>query len=156
MKVREIMRSEVRSVGPAVDLSTAGRIMEQVDCGVLPVVGAEERVVGMLTDRDLCLTVTRHDLRPSRLRVRQAMSAPVRTCSETEEVAEALETMARFRVRRLPVVDPEGRMVGLLCLDDVVLHARPALGEIQAGPYEAEVARTLRSICEHATPVLTA
>jgi CBS domain-containing protein len=91
---------------------------------VLPVVGDEERVVGVITDRDLCLAVATRDRRPSEIQVRQAISGEVFTCGEDDEVLAALDTMRRRGVRRLPVLDRFERLVGLLSLDDLFAEAR--------------------------------
>jgi CBS domain-containing protein len=155
MRVLDIMRREVRVVGPGTDLATVGKLMAEVGCGVLPVVGDDERVVGVVTDRDVGLELARRDRRPSEVTVRQAMSGEVWACAAGDDIAEALAKMAHHKVRRLPVLDPGGRLLGLLSLDDVVLHAKAFGAEGFSGPYYADVARTLMAICEHSLPVVT-
>jgi CBS domain-containing protein len=124
MRVRDVMRREPSLCTPGMDLAKAGRIMAEAGCGVLPVVGDEERVVGVITDRDLCLAVATRDRRPSEIQVRQAISGEVFTCGEDDEVLAALDTMRRRGVRRLPVLDRFERLVGLLSLDDLFAEAR--------------------------------
>lgn len=155
MKVLDIMRREVRVVGPGTDLATVGKLMAEVGCGVVPVVGDGERVVGLLTDRDLCIELARRDQRPSDVSARQAMTGDVWSCAAGDDIGDALAKMAHHKVRRLPVLDPDGRMLGLLSLDDVVLHAKAFGAEGFSGPYYADIARTLMAICEHSLPVTT-
>ena len=155
MRVQDIMRREVRVVGPGTDLATVGKLMKEIDCGVVPVVGDDERVVGVLTDRDLAIELARRDRRPSEVAVRQAMTGDVWSCAGGDDIADALAKMAHHKVRRLPVLDAEGRLLGLLSLDDVVLHAKAFGVEGFSGPYYADIARTLMAICEHSLPVAT-
>lgn len=154
MRVLDIMRREVRVVGPGTDLVTIGRLMAEVGCGIVPIVTEDERVVGVLTDRDLALELARRDRRASEVTARQAMSGEVWSCAAGDDIADALAKMAHHKVRRLPVLDPEGRLLGLLSLDDVVLHAKAFGAEGFTGPYYADIARTMRAICEHSLPVV--
>ena len=153
MRVHDIMKREVRVIGPGTDLATAGRIMGEIGCGILPVVGDEETVVGVLTDRDICLWLTERDRKPSEGQARNAMSGDVYGCRADEEVHAALGTMAHYKVRRLPVLDADRHLVGLLSLDDVVLFSHPIAGEGFTGPLHVEIAETLHAICEHPLPV---
>ncbi len=154
MRVYSVMKREPRTCAPETDLATAGRIMAQVDCGFLPVIDAERRVVGLITDRDICLAVTLRDELPSSMRVEHAISGEVYSCNADEEVTEALNTMREFGVRRLPVVDLAGRIEGILSLDDVVLEARALGSEQFTGPFYSDIARTLKAICSHPMPAV--
>jgi len=154
MKVREIMRHEVRSVGPLTDLATVGRVMADVGCGFLPVVDNHNSVVGVLTDRDLALAVSKFDRKPSQIQVLEAMTRDVHGCEPNHNVRAALEWMGACKVRRLVVVGENRELVGILSLDDIVLQARAlASGEFD-GPLYADIAHALHAICEHPTPVL--
>lgn len=154
MRVYSVMKREPRICSPETDLATAGRIMAQVDCGFLPVVDAGRRVVGLITDRDICLAVTLRDEVPSTMRVKDAISGEVYSCTADEEVTEALNTMREFGVRRLPVLDLAGRIEGILSLDDVVLEARALGSEQFTGPFYSDIARTLKAICSHPMPAV--
>lgn len=157
MKVREIMRCDVRVARPESNLASAGLIMLEAGCGVLPVVAEHGEVVGMITDRDICLAVALRDRPPSEVVVAQAMSDAVYGCRATDDVEEALRVMRDQRVRRLPVLDAHGRLEGILSLDDVVLFARsgsPLQSGRCDGPFYADVALTLRRICEPARPLV--
>lgn len=153
MKVRDIMKRDPCVSAPGNDLAKAGMQMAEADCGFLPVIGEEERVVGVITDRDVCLALARRDRRPSEVQVRLVMSGEVYTCRADDDIRRALRTMRERRVRRLPVVDDEGRLHGVLSLDDVVLEAQAIETEAFHGPLYADIAQTLKAINFHRTPV---
>jgi CBS domain-containing protein len=152
MKVREVMRKNPRSCEPGDDLAAAGGTMGEVDCGVLPVVGERGRVVGVITDRDICMALTRGNRRPTEVMVKAAMSERVYTCRAGDDVRDALAIMRERRVRRLPVVGERGDLVGLLSLDDVVLKARALETDEFSGPFYVDIAETLKAINQHLVP----
>jgi CBS domain-containing protein len=154
MRVYSVMKREPRVCLPETDLATAGRIMAQVDCGFLPVIDAEHKVVGLVTDRDICLAVALRDELPSAIRVKDVISGEVYSCTADEEITEALNTMREFGVRRLPVLDMIGRIEGILSLDDIVLEARALGSEQFTGPFYSDIARTLKAICSHPMPAV--
>ncbi|MFL6200900.1 MAG: CBS domain-containing protein [Thermoanaerobaculia bacterium] len=156
MKVYSVMKREPRTCTPQTDLAAAGRMMAAVGCGFLPVVDAARRVVGVITDRDICLALARRDERPSLVLVQDVLSGEVYSCSSEEEITEALNTMREFGVRRLPVVDLDNRVDGILSLDDVVLEARALGSERFTGPFYSDIARTLKAICSHPMPAVVA
>jgi CBS domain-containing protein len=96
--------------------------MGENDCGFLPVLRAG-RVVGVVTDRDICVAIGKKRRPVSELLVREIMSKDVAGCVTTDAVGRALSTMAQRQIRRLPVLDPKGVLVGVLSLDDLVLRA---------------------------------
>ena len=151
MRVRELMRCSPRSIGPAATLAEAGTIMERARCGALPVVGdgEDERVVGMITDRDVCLAVAVRDRRPSQIAVREVISGDVFTCRPQDDVRDALAAMGDHRVRRLPVIDPAGRLVGILALDDLAVAAHADRDESDDVLLHTEIARTLMILARH-------
>jgi len=150
MKVRDVMRCEVRTCGPETSLAEAGRLMGAIAGGVLPVVAGSHKLLGVITDRDICLAVSREDRAPSELRVAPYMSAPAFSVAADEEITRALETMRWAKVRRLPVVSHDDTLEGLFSLDDVVLVADL---EGKGGLVSAlEIARTLAAACDHALP----
>ena len=157
MKVRDIMRSEVRVTTPTADLTRVGTMMMEAGCGVVPVLDGDDEVVGMITDRDICLALTRWDTRPSQLTVSEVMSRTVYSCMAVDDVLDALQVMRNHRVRRLPVVDRRNHIEGILSLDDIVLYARGALAQQHegfAGPFYADVALTLKAICTNPVPAM--
>lgn len=154
MKVREIMKSEARVCTPETTVAQAGRTMAKVGCGFLPIVTGDNRVEGVVTDRDVCLAVTARDQKPSEIEVREVMSGEVYSCVEEEEIWEALHTMRIFGVRRLVVLDGEGHLRGILSMDDIVLQAKALGDEEFTGPFYSDVAKTLKAICSHPMPAV--
>jgi CBS domain-containing protein len=140
----DVMRRSPRVCDPNETLADAGETMAGVDCGVLPVVGERGKVAGVITDRDICLALTTSDRRPSEVAVYDVMSGHVYTCRPDDDLRSALQTMREHHVRRLPVVDAEGVIEGILSLDDVVLHARAE--QEFTGPFHGDVADTLKAI----------
>jgi CBS domain-containing protein len=142
------MRSDVRTCTPDDALSEPARIMWERDCGCVPVVASEGsgRVVGMITDRDLCMATFTGDARLAEMQVKSAMSERVYSCHPDDPLSEAEAIMRAAQVRRLPVVDEVGHLRGLLSLADV---AEAAAGlRIPAGTVSAaEVGLVLEAIC---------
>lgn len=149
MKVRECMTQGVQTVRPHDDLHQAALRMWKHDCGALPVVDRDDRVVGMITDRDVCMAAFTQGRPLKQLRVSVAMSERAISCAPDDSVSVAEAMMRTNRVRRLPVLDDEGRLVGILSLNDLALEAAR---ERSAGRHEVEldeVGGTLAEICRH-------
>lgn len=122
-KVANVMtRAGLATCEPGQSLRRAAQLLLERDCGALPVV-EDGVVIGMLTDRDVCLAAWRERRPLSELEVACAMSSPVHGCADDDELSEALGLMRRYQVRRLPVLDRGGRLVGLLSQDDVIRAA---------------------------------
>nr|MDJ0867006.1 CBS domain-containing protein [Myxococcota bacterium] len=142
-RVADLMRTDVRSCTPDDSLREAARSMWEGDCGCVPVIALDGsgRVVGMITDRDVCMAAYTGGGRLAETPVREAMATRVYTCRAEDRVSVAEERMRSAQVRRLPVVDEAGRLQGMLSLAD--------LAEAAAGldVREAELARTLEAIC---------
>ncbi len=120
MKVEECMTRPVFSCRPEADMEQAAQLMWEHDCGVLPVVGDEGRVEGLVTDRDLCMGAYTQGKRLHDLRVRDSMSRQVFSCLPSDSLEQAIRTMGDHQVRRIPVVDERGRLLGILSLNDLV------------------------------------
>jgi CBS domain-containing protein len=148
MKVKDVMTPDVKSCGPETTLVAAAKILRDSNCGALPVVHAD-RTVAMLTDRDICIAVTSHNRRPADMTVQEAMSAAIHTIGEQDAVGRALQLMRRWRVRRLPVVDGEGTLKGIVTLNDIALKSTPAGN---GGPSWADLVNTFQAICERQRP----
>ena len=120
MRVHELMNPDVETCRPGDNLSKAAMIMWRRDCGFVPVVdAASQNVVGVITDRDICMaTATRHAA-PEDLRVDEVMSRDVRATEVDQNVDSALGTMREHQVHRLPVVDRSGRLRGVLSMTDL-------------------------------------
>lgn len=143
MKVKEIMTVAPRTCTPDTTVAEAASLMWETDCGVLPVVDDRE-LVGIVTDRDLFIAVGTRNTRAVHLRVGAVATRTVSTCGPEDEIATALAVMKRARVRRLPVVDANRRVIGILSLNDVVLAAGDG-GAVT----DREVVDTLQRICAH-------
>jgi len=123
MKVRELMTREVATCLRDEDMNCAARIMWECDCGIVPVVDAERRVLGVITDRDVCMAAYTMGGALASLRIGDAMAKEVFSCSTEDTVEKALLTMRQTRVRRLPVVDGSGKLVGIVSINDVARAA---------------------------------
>jgi CBS domain-containing protein len=117
MQVQETMTRQVSIVSPDESLKTAASYMAQLDVGALPV-GDGDRLVGMVTDRDLAIRGLGEGLGPT-AKVREVMTEDVKYCFADQEVDEIAENMADIQLRRLPVVDRDKRLVGILSLCDI-------------------------------------
>jgi CBS domain-containing protein len=127
MKVQDVMTSNVRSCRPESNLAEAVRDMWEADCGVLPVVSPDNRVIGVITDRDICVGVATKGRTADRIGVREvARDHNVHTCLAADETTGVLKVMQAQKVRRLPVIDQEGHLRGIVSLNDIVTHAGAA------------------------------
>jgi CBS domain-containing protein len=122
MNVAEVMVREVAHCSPEANLSTAIKILKEAVCGILPVV-SQDRVVGVVTDRDICLALATGDRRPSDITVRETMTTKVHTVVPEATLAVAMAKMRGQQLRRLPVVDDKGHLVGIVSASDIVWYA---------------------------------
>jgi CBS domain-containing protein len=116
MKIEHLMTSEVRTCGPNDTLSFVAQAMWDGDCGCLPVIDAERRVIGMITDRDVCMAAHLRGTPLWGITVAEVMAKVVYACRSAEKIGAALALMTEHRLRRLPVVDEQGRLAGLITL----------------------------------------
>jgi CBS domain-containing protein len=123
MKVKEAMTNEVVVARPDQTIAEAARMMAECDSGVLPV-GEDDRLVGMLTDRDIAIRAVAKDL-PCDTPIRDVMSKEVLYCYEDEDVEKVADNMGEQQIRRLPVLDREKRLVGIVSLGDLAGNAKP-------------------------------
>jgi len=125
MNVEQLMTKTVWTCTPEDSLREAARIMWERDCGCVPVVeaGGSGRVVGIITDRDVCMAAFLAGRSLDGLRVRNAMARVLRSCRPGDTLAEAEGLMRAAHVRRLPVVDESGHILGLLSLADIARAA---------------------------------
>ena len=121
MIVKDVMKTTVATCAPDNHLGSAIKVMRERDCGFLPVVDTHGIVVGVVTDRDVCLAAGDKQRPLTRISVRETMSHPVFSCFADENVKTVLATMAKHRVRRLPVLTKSGNLEGVLSIDDIVL-----------------------------------
>nr|WP_312374789.1 CBS domain-containing protein [Delftia acidovorans] len=124
-KVSDAMTRGVRTLAPQDTLQFAAQAMDELSVGSIPVCDGS-RLVGMVTDRDITIRGTAQGLAPGQARLEQVMSDQVQWCFEDQSVQEAAQIMCDARVRRLPVVDRDKKLVGILSLGDVSVKADPA------------------------------
>lgn len=122
MRLRDIMTRDVEVVSPGDSLEHAARRMEELDVGPLPV-REGDRVVGMITDRDITVRATAAGCDPKSTLVADAMSQDIIACFEDQDVRDAVEVMERNQVRRLLVLDRSDRLVGIVSLGDLATEA---------------------------------
>ena len=152
MKIQELMTSEVEACRPSTDLAAVSMIMWGQDCGIVPVTDDARRVLGVVTDRDICMALATRHRRDEELTAQEVMSARLFSVHPDDDVRVALETMRTQRVRRLPVVDAEQRLLGIVSINDVVLLAQPSGARVTTGLSANDVLVTLQSICGHPVP----
>ena len=133
MRVSEIMTRDVRVAGPRESIQRAAAIMASIDAGAVPVAD-QERLVGMLTDRDIAVRAVAKGKGPE-TPVGDIMTADVCYCFDDEEIDHVLDNLGDQQIRRLPVVDRDKRLVGILSLGDLanrgdISHTGAALAEI--------------------------
>ena len=127
MQAREIMSKDPRTVTPDITVREAAQLMKSEDVGVLPVVeaqGSDKRLVGMVTDRDIAIRVVAEGRTGDEARVRDIMSGNPKTVGENDNVDDVLELMGREQVRRIPVVNDRGSVVGIIAQADLTREAR--------------------------------
>ena len=122
MKIQDVMTRDPRSVTPQASVRDAAQIMKDEDVGIVPVVEGD-RLVGVITDRDLALRIIAEG-RDVSSTVRDVMSSGrIATCRPDEDLDHVMETMAKEQVRRIPIVDERGSLVGIVAQADVVRKA---------------------------------
>jgi CBS domain-containing protein len=123
MKIMEVMTEDVALADPGMSIADAARMMLRCDAGALPV-GEDDRLVGMITDRDIAVRAVAKDLPPG-TPVRDVMSGDVLYCFADEDVEHVAANMGAQKVRRLPVLDRAKRLVGIVSIGDLALHSKP-------------------------------
>ena len=128
MKIREIMTRDVRVASPNDNLQQAAQMMEKEDFGALPI-GEDDRLVGMLSDRDITIRAVARGLAPDRCKVRDVMTSDVKYVYDDESVADVARNMSELQVRRLPVLNRDKRLVGIDSLGDLAVSEPKPAGE---------------------------
>src|SRR5437870_10292483 len=139
MQVREIMSQGVEVVSHDAPLKEAALKMKTLDVGLMPVCDGG-KLEGMLTDRDITIRATAEGYDPSKTKVSEIMSKDVAYCFEDQDIDEAMKIMEARQIRRLPILNREKRLVGIVSLGDIALHAA-----------KKEAGETLKEISEPRT-----
>ena len=127
MKIREIMSSDVQCTKPENTLTEAAGLMRQLDTGAVPVCD-HDRLAGMLTDRDIAIRAVADGRDPNATSVRDVMSPGVVYVFEDQSVEDAAHLMEEKQIRRLPVLNRNKRMVGIVSLGDLAVQSQPSFG----------------------------
>jgi CBS domain-containing protein len=153
MRIEQIMTKQVRSCRASDTLERAAQLMWDGDCGCLPVCAGDglNRVVSMITDRDICMSALFQGKALRELPVSSAMATRLLTCKAADAVAGAEKTMREARIRRLPVVDEQGTLIGIIGLADIAHEAVQEHGAAKQDVTETEVCGTLAAICTSTT-----
>jgi CBS domain-containing protein len=121
MELREIMTRNVEVVGGDASLRDAALKMKKLDVGLIPVCDGD-RLRGVLTDRDITIRATAEGRDPKKTKVADVMSSDIAYCLEAQEVQEAVSLMEARQIRRLPILDDDKRLVGIVSLADIAVH----------------------------------
>jgi CBS domain-containing protein len=141
---------------PETNLGVATELMWVGNCGFLPVVGNEGKVIGVITDRDICIALGTRNRLAGDVTVAEVMSPNVHFCSPVDEIHVALRAMREGHVRRLPVIAKDGALVGVISIDDVLVHAEsPSLGRVDELSSE-EIVKTFQAISLRQLPQVVA
>jgi CBS domain-containing protein len=145
MLVKQVMTGEIATCRPDTNLAVVAKLMWDKDCGFVPVVDAAGKVVGVITDRDICIASATRRLLPDQITAAQAMRRPpIHTTQAEETIEKALATMKQFQVRRLPVVAADNTLKGVISMNDIILASQQ-----KDGPAPADIVSTLSAICAH-------
>jgi CBS domain-containing protein len=150
MTIKDVMTKPVATCRAETNLAEATALMWDNDCGVLPVAGETGELVGIVTDRDICIALGTKNVRASDLFVRDVIRDVIKdhilVCKSSDDIHTALQTMREGRVCRLPVLKDDGLLEGIVSMDDVVLNARSPDGKMGSGISHGDVVTTLQAI----------
>lgn len=147
MEVQQLMTRGVRTVAPADTMNRAAQIMWENDCGVVPVVDGDGRVTAMLTDRDICMAAYMQNKRLAEMPVTLAASREVVSVREHDGVETAEQLMQQHQIRRVPVVDANGLLCGMLSMADIARTSQ-ITGDKGDGPSQRDVGKTIAAISQ--------
>ncbi len=147
MKAEDWMTHEVDTCHPETSMSEAAQMMWKGDYGILPVVDHAGGVVGMITDRDICMGASFQGRALGDMKVADSMSREVFACRTSDPIEQVIRRMGDGRVRRIPVLDDEGRAVGILSLNDLARRL-VSLGERERARLVPRFVEALAAICE--------
>jgi CBS domain-containing protein len=123
MKVADVMMRTPASCTAEMNLAAAVETLWTRNCGMLPIVNSEGKVTGVITDRDICIALGTRNRPAGQITVSEVQPGRLFSCNADDDIHTALAIISGAKVRRLPVIDKQGKLQGILSLDDVVLHA---------------------------------
>ena len=148
MRVEELMTKQVANCQPSDNLGKAAKLMWDADCGAIPIVGSDGIVKGMITDRDICMACFMRNQPPASISIQDAMSQKLYSCTPDTSVSDAENLMRSNRVRRIPVVDRRGKLVGVLSLADIAREVDRSRGHASREITPEEVVSVLGGISQ--------
>lgn len=137
MQIKEIMSRSVETVSPDATIADAAETMRSLDIGALPVCDGD-RLVGMLTDRDIAIRAVADGCKPEETRVSSCMTPEILYCFEDQDTSEAERVMQQWQIRRLPILNRDKQLTGIVALADIATKV----------DNESETARTVREISQ--------
>jgi CBS domain-containing protein len=149
MKIEQVMSRPVRGCRSDETLNHAAQVMWEADVGCVPIVGADDRVVGMITDRDIAMAAYTQGRLLRDVPIDSVMARQVLTCTAEESVGAVEERMRKHQVRRLPVVDDAEKLIGIVSLNDIAIEAAQEKSARKRDVPLDGVALTLAAICQH-------
>ncbi len=155
MYARDIMTPEVAFCHPETNLASAAGLMWEHNCGALPVVDHHMHVTGMITDRDICIALATRNRLASEVTVGEVAADYALSCNPEENIHGVLSTMRDHKIRRVPVVNPDGSLAGIISIDDLVLQASSRKGPNKSAITYTDVVETQKSIAGHFRAVPT-
>ena len=124
MRVKDVMKTDVGFCSAEDNLMKTAEIMRRRDCGAVPIVDEENRVVGMLTDRDICLAVAARNRKASDVKCKELINGEAIVCAADDKLEDALRKMRKHRIKRLPAIGAGGELIGILSIGDVLPAVR--------------------------------
>lgn len=156
MRVKEVMMGTPYYCGSQTNLGSATELMWSANCGFLPVEAPDGKVIGVVTDRDICVALGTRSRLAGDIVVGEVMSGKLFSCAPDDDIHIALQTMKDGKVRRLPVIAKDGSLVGVISMDDILLRTEPmSLGK-EPELSTDEVVRTYRAITQRQVPQVVA
>lgn len=154
MKVKDVMTGTPYYCGLGTNLGSAVELMWNGNCGFLPVVDEEGRVAGVITDRDICIALATRGRPAGEITAGEVMTRNLFSSKPDEDIHVALQTMREAKVRRLPVIARDGGLVGIVSMDDLVMHAEPrGIGKEPELTCE-EVVKTYQAVMQRRSPAV--
>lgn len=149
MKIEQVMTPSPATCGPTDNLGQVVEHMWDADCGIVPVVDDGGHLLGVITDRDICIATATRDLAPAQIRAVDMVRGSVVACRPNDDLQTALALMKEHRLRRLPVTTEEGVLHGIVSLNDIALIA--GRGDTVSA---SELLATMKAICRHPLPAI--
>ena len=156
MKVKDVMAPNAQAIWITDSLAAAAKSMWENDCGILPVIKNDKKVVGVITDRDICMATAIRERNASAISVEEVITGKLFSITADADIRQALEMMQEQKVRRLPVLDEEGELKGMLSMSDILFKAKEPSGKRTPALTFADVVKTYRAISERPAPLSAA